>query len=57
MYYEIYDFHHIDPKLKDRKISDMIHKKRDFNLLIIELDKCELLCSNCHRIRHGDSQA
>lgn len=46
------DFHHRDPKEKDfslckkygcRKISDRIKR---------ELDKCDLLCANCHREEH-----
>lgn len=50
--YIVYDFHHLDPKLKDVKIAEMIHKRKNFEVIKIELDKCVLLCSNCHRIRH-----
>ena len=45
-----YDFHHIDPTIKDNTIARIIG--RDFDKIKSELDKCVLLCSNCHRIRH-----
>ena len=46
------DFHHIDPTQKDFNIS----KQKNSNLerLKPELDKCLLLCSNCHREIHDD---
>lgn len=45
-----YDFHHIDPKIKDSGIARIMG--RDFENIKLELDKCVLLCANCHRIRH-----
>jgi len=45
-----YDFHHIDPNIKDSTIAQITG--RQFENIISELDKCVLLCSNCHRIRH-----
>ena len=39
-------FHHTDPKEKDFSISKL--RKLDIVLLKKELDKCILLCSNCH---------
>jgi hypothetical protein len=48
--YVIFDFHHLDPQQKDfdwSKLRLMSNQK-----IIIELDKCDLLCSNCHRKRH-----
>lgn len=43
-------FHHLDPKEKDRRIGsgNTIAWKR----LKIELDKCVLLCANCHGELH-----
>lgn len=45
-----FEFHHRDPSQKDRDPSKMtsLSKKR----LFAELDKCDLLCANCHRIAH-----
>jgi hypothetical protein len=39
-------FHHRDPKLKDINWNKM--KNWKFEKTIKELDKCDLLCSNCH---------
>ena len=47
----IYDFHHKDPKEKDFAISKN-GNTRAWKLVEKELDKCVLLCSNCHRTRH-----
>lgn len=47
----VYDCHHLDPDEKDFAIST----KLDWETTKQELDKCILLCSNCHRIRHFDA--
>lgn len=47
-----FDFHHLDPKEKDFAIAAT--KAYAFNDKIkSELDKCVLLCANCHREVHG----
>lgn len=46
----IYDLHHRDPSAKDFSIGDVIRRK--WKTLLPEVAKCDLLCSNCHRIRH-----
>lgn len=47
------EFHHLDPNEKDFNISKA--KLLSFNLEIKkELDKCVLLCANCHREVHND---
>ena len=47
------EFHHRDPEQKDFSISELSKSKNEFNDLIkTELDKCDLLCSNCHRETH-----
>lgn len=45
-----FDFHHLDPTSKELSISDAVC--RSWDNLIKEIDKCVLLCSNCHRIEH-----
>ena len=48
------EFHHKDPSQKD---PDYHSFKTIFNeRLKIELDKCILLCSNCHRELHFNSK-
>ena len=47
------EFHHLDPKEKDFNPSHL--KKYTFNERIMsELDKCILVCSNCHREIHHE---
>jgi hypothetical protein len=56
------DFHHIDPKEKEFKISDKYYhySGERFTLpiekIIQEMDKCEVLCKNCHIIEHSNHQ-
>lgn len=45
------EFHHKDPKQKDFGISGAT---KSFESLKIELDKCILVCANCHREIHQD---
>ncbi len=48
-----YDFHHINPAEKDFTISS-IKTKKLYDHIKKELDKCHLLCANCHRIEHEE---
>ncbi len=45
------EFHHIDNKSKELDISHSRHT--NFEKLKPELDKCILLCANCHRTRRS----
>lgn len=50
----VYEFHHINPTTKDRDPSKML--SLSLQRLTDELNKCLLLCANCHRlIHHKDS--
>lgn len=40
------EFHHRDPNEKEFNLSVF---RRDFESVKSELDKCDLLCANCHR--------
>lgn len=46
--YWLLDFHHIDPKLKTNLVKNMGSLKTAKT----EIEKCIVLCSNCHRDFH-----
>jgi len=46
-----FQFHHINPSKKDFVIGNVANKK--WEVVKKELDKCLLLCANCHAIRHS----
>ena len=46
------EFHHLDPEEKDFGISKNLTK--DMTKLKKEIDKCILLCSNCHAEVHQE---
>lgn len=45
------DFHHLDPSQKDFTISNR-NVDWDWEVVKQEVDKCILLCANCHRELH-----
>jgi len=49
-YYGALDFHHSNPHDKDMDWGEL--RKYSDNRIKEELDKCILLCSNCHREAH-----
>jgi len=52
-YYGALEFHHLDPAIKDFNPSKL--KKYTFDDRVkMELDKCILVCSNCHREIHHE---
>lgn len=53
--YIIFDFHHIDPRNKELSFSESwsVSDTRYWK----EINKCVMLCSNCHRLRHWDKRA
>ncbi len=46
------EFHHIDPDQKDFSISHRGYT-RSWERVKAELDKCMILCANCHRELHA----
>jgi hypothetical protein len=51
-HYSVFDFHHLDPSTKDPNFSGIKFQK--WETIKNEIDKCRLLCSNCHRITHAE---
>lgn len=50
---ETMEFHHIDPSQKNRSFGNLRSNPKSIEILIEELQKCILLCSNCHKEIHA----
>lgn len=48
----IFDFHHTDTNTKDFSVSKKLIQPSLTQEVMSELDKCILVCSNCHRQIH-----
>jgi len=48
---EMFDFHHVDRNNKSFELGDKI-ESRKWEDVKNELDKCMMLCANCHRKQH-----
>lgn len=46
------EFHHKDRSDKSYTIARVISRASSVKAIMKEIDKCELLCANCHRKRH-----
>lgn len=46
------DFDHKNPSTKYKAITTMVNQNYPWNEVLGEIHKCEVLCGNCHRIRH-----
>ena len=46
------DFHHVNPEIKDDTIAKMASNRNRMEDIQKEIDKCVILCSNCHREFH-----
>lgn len=54
-YLSALEFHHVDPSSKERNIASLGVRNWNFERVKAELDKCVLVCANCHRgIHSGD---
>lgn len=50
------DFHHKDGEQKEDCVSVMCSYGFSKESLLKEIEKCEVLCANCHRIFHYEKQ-
>lgn len=51
-YYGSLQFHHINPLEKDVSWTKL--RLRSWDKIVSELDKCDLLCANCHAEVHHE---
>ena len=48
------DFHHRDPQNKKANLAHIgLHKGWAWERIVEEIEKCEIICANCHRIEHA----
>jgi len=48
------DFHHVNPDEKESDIMSMVRNCYSIERMQREIDKCVLVCANCHRkVHHG----
>ena len=48
----IFDFHHSNPEEKEIQLNKAGLKRYGMERILRELKKCDLVCSNCHRLIH-----
>lgn len=49
-------FHHVDPKNKEYNVARMLNSNYSWEEIEPEINKCILLCENCHRKFHFNSE-
>lgn len=47
------DFHHRDPSQKKFQLDQRTLSNTSMKLILLEFEKCDILCSNCHREHHS----
>jgi len=52
----VLEFDHINPKAKSFSITRAINDTRKWENILLEINKCQILCANCHKIRTAEQQ-
>lgn len=47
------EYHHLDPSAKKLAVARFVNFSYGIETILQEIDKCTLLCANCHRIVHA----
>jgi 5-methylcytosine-specific restriction endonuclease McrA len=53
---ECLDFHHTNRITKLDRVSKLVHNTRSLKVIQAEMDKCVILCANCHRVETARQQ-
>ena len=51
--YAALEFHHVEPNKKEFQLDLRCLSNRKWEVILLEADKCRLLCSNCHAEEHN----
>lgn len=51
------DFDHVDPREKECNVSRMASRGASLEIVQEEIDKCSVVCANCHRKRTAADQS
>ena len=49
----MFDFHHRNPKEKEFNLNMRHLNDKAIDKILKEVEKCDLICSNCHRLLHN----
>ena len=49
------DFHHRNPKAKKDTVCNLIRHGYCTDIVLEEINKCDIICSNCHRKEHTNT--
>lgn len=47
------EFHHVNPDEKEHEISKMVARGFSMKAILREIEKCKILCANCHHKLHN----
>ncbi len=47
----VLEFDHADPDLKSKNVARMLSGHYSWSSVLSEIEKCEIRCANCHRIK------
>ena len=45
------EFDHMPGSIKETEVSELVRKETSRRWIIAEMEKCELVCANCHAVR------
>jgi hypothetical protein len=52
----VMDFHHRAGEKKENDVATMVNRGVSLATLQREIAKCDIICSNCHRIKHDTTR-
>ena len=54
--FRVLDFHHKNPSDKEMEVSLLALRAASKEKILKEIEKCSVICANCHRIEHWEEK-